>query len=129
LIEPAHVKTTADEDALKAECFALARTAMWTQKPIDSEAITRLAEAFFNIARARLSEPLNIDLPLITRAMQYVAEAHGMPTGDDTRWFDLMLMAVLEVARPNSGLTERGQEYLYDMLDGITGMLEDDDKE
>jgi len=122
------MKTTAEEDVLNAECFALARTAKWTRKPIDSEEIRRLADAFFKTAVSRVSETLDIDLPLITRAVRYLGEAHGMPTGDDPRWFEDMLGAVLEVARPNSGLTEKGQEFLYDMLDGITGVLEDGDK-
>jgi hypothetical protein len=35
-----------------------------------------------------------------------------------------MLRALIEVARPNSGLDERGKEFLNDMLDGIQEQLE-----
>jgi hypothetical protein len=39
--------------------------------------------------------------------------------GDHTEWFGYMLDAVLEVARPNSGLDGQAREFLKDMRDGI----------
>ena len=44
--------------------------------------------------------------------------------GNDTEWFGEMLRALIEVARPNSGLDDQGKEFLNDMLDGIQEQLE-----
>ena len=47
-----------------------------------------------------------------------------MPMSDDTAWFSNMLTVLLEVARPNSGLDERGHAFLKDMREGIESILE-----
>lgn len=107
------------EEELATTCFELARTSKWAQRPIDSDEIIQLAEKFTADALSRLSPELNIDIPLITRAIRYIGQAHAMPTGDDTAWFSHMLTALIEVARPNSGLEESGKEFLKDMLEGI----------
>jgi hypothetical protein len=111
-----------EEDLAKA-CFELARTAKWTQRPIDASEIISLAARFETIAKERKSEELAIDEPILTRAVRYIAQAHGMPFGDDTRWFENMLTALLEVARPNSGLDLNGRAFLRDMMDGIEDSL------
>jgi hypothetical protein len=111
-----------DEDLANA-CFELARTAKWTQRPIDSAEITALAERFRTIAASRVCPELNIDVPLLTRAVRYIGQAHGMPMGDDTAWFSHMLHALIEVARPNSCLEESGKDFLEDMIEGITETL------
>jgi hypothetical protein len=117
----------ADIAELEAACFELARSAKWVQKPIDSDEIRDLAARFVEIAKSRIfvSDDLRIDAPLIARAARYLTQAHGMPTGDDTQWFGSMLTAVLEVARPNSGLDEEGQAFLKDMREGIDSILDD----
>ncbi len=102
---------TSDQDTeLKAACFELARSAKWARAPIDSEEIQSLSEEFFTIATSCLSEPLCIDIPLLTRAVHYLNQAHGT-SGGDPAWFHNMLSVVVEVARPNSGLDERGQAF------------------
>jgi hypothetical protein len=113
----------ASADGLAAACFNLARTAKWTQKRIDATEITALANRFEAIARSRVTESLGIDGALLARAVQYITQAHGPPFGDDTLWFEFMLSAVVEVARPNSGLDQDGQAILHDMLDGIQSSL------
>ena len=118
-----------NEDAdLEEACFELARTAKWVQRPIDSEEIRGLSSRFVEIAKSHIfiGDNLKIDAPLITRSIRYLTQAHGMPTGDDTSWFSDMLTALLEVARPNSGLDERGQEFLQDMREGIDSFLDAD---
>lgn len=118
---------TVEDADLEEACFELARGAKWVQKPIDSEEIRALAARFVEVARSHIfiGDNLRIDTALITRAVRYLTQAHGMPMGDDTRWFENMLTAVLEVARPNSGLDERGQAFLKDMLEGIEASLDD----
>jgi hypothetical protein len=117
----------AEDSELEAACFELARTAKWAQKPINSDEIRNLAGRFVKIAKSRIfvSDELQIDAPLITRAVRYLTPAHGLPTGDDTQWFGDILTAVLEVARPNSGLDKQGQEFLKDMRQGIGSLLDD----
>lgn len=111
---------------LQAACFELARTTKWARKPIDSDEIRALSDRLAEVAKSFVSEPLNIDIPLITRAVQYLTQVHGMPPmEEDTQWFTNMLLVVLEIARPNSSVDERGREFLRDMLDGITSTLDD----
>ena len=113
-----------ENDALEQACFELARTTKWTKKPIDSSEISELSPRLMDIARSYVSAPLAIDIPLITKAVRYLTHVHAIPPmGDDTRWFQNMLAAVLEIARPNSVFDEQEQEFLRDMLDGITKQL------
>jgi hypothetical protein len=120
-------QVSADQNAeLEAACFELARTAKWVQKPIDSEEIRDLGARFAQIAKSNMGDALQIDAPLQTRAVRYLTQAHGMPMGDDTSWFSVMLTALVEVARPNSGLDECGQEFLEDMREGIDSLLNAD---
>jgi hypothetical protein len=110
------------EDAdLEQACFELARTAKWARKPVDIEDIRALAAHFVEIAKSHvfISDTLRIETPIITRAIRYLTQAHGMPMSDDTAWFSNMLTALLEVARPNSGLDEEGRAFLKDMREGI----------
>jgi hypothetical protein len=112
-------------DGVAAACLELARVAKWSRKPIDTSEITVLAERLTEIAKEKVCDGLSIDLPLIERAVTYITQAHGMPMGDDTEWFEHMLRALLEVARPNSGLEVSGKAFLLDLEEGIHGVLEE----
>lgn len=112
---------------LRKACFEVARSVMWSQKPVDADEISELASKFYEIAKERESTgELEIDLPLITRAVRYLGSVHAMPPmDDDTRWFYNMLQVVLEIARPNTGIDEENKEFLRDMLQGIEEALSD----
>lgn len=110
------------ETHLQDACFDLARTTMWAQGPIDLDAISGVAHQYFEFAKSNVSEGLNIDFALITRAVHYLTQVHAMPMGD-IRWFREMLSAILEVARPNGAPSGKGREFLCDMLDGISKSL------
>jgi hypothetical protein len=116
---------TSEDVELEEACFELARTVKWVQKPIDSDEIRDLAGRFLEIAKSHIfiSDELRIDTRLVARAVRYLTQAHGMPMGEDTGWFASMLTAVLEIARPNSGLDEQGQAFLKDMREGIDSTL------
>jgi hypothetical protein len=117
-------KTGTDTDAaLEEACFELARTMKWEQKPIDLEEIRAHAANLAMEAKGFLSEALNTDVQLLVRAVHYLTQAHGMPMGENLYWFRTTLGALLEVARPNSGLDESGREFLKDMRDGINSFL------
>jgi hypothetical protein len=102
------------------------RTTKWSLKPIDAAEITAVAEKFFKIAKQQVSPELKIDIPLVTRAVRYLGQVHAMPPMDDnTVWFSEMLRAVLEIARPNTGVEEENKAFLRDMRDGIDQSLGD----
>jgi hypothetical protein len=113
---------------LERACFEIARTTKWVRQPIDSDEIVSLAAQFSEIAKDRIfyGEGLQIDAPLVTRAVQYLGQAHASPPmGDDTQWFRNMLDVLLEIERPNSGLDRDGQAFLNDMLAGIHSFTRD----
>jgi hypothetical protein len=122
---------TSDESAkLYQACFEMARTTKWSRKPTDTDEIAALAKSFSEIAkeRAEYGTELGIDIPLVTRAVCYLGQAHATPPlGDDTQWFSYMLDAVLEIARPNSALNGEGRAFLRDMLHGIGTFIDDED--
>jgi len=109
--------------ALADACFELARVLKWSKDhPVPEVEIGALAENLNAIAMDRIHDrdTLGIDVPVVTRAIVYLTQAHAIPPmGDHTEWFGYMLDAVLEVARPNSGLHGQAREFLKDMRDGI----------
>ena len=107
-------------EELQNACLGVARTTKWVQKPIDAAEITAVAKKLFEIAKQQVFPRLEIDVPLITRAVRYLGQVHAMPPMDDnTVWFSEMLRAVLEIARPNTGVDEENKEFLRDMRNGI----------
>jgi hypothetical protein len=107
-------------EELKSACFEVARTTKWAQKPVDAADITGLADRFYKIAKEQEWPDLEIDLPLITRAVRYLGQVHAMPPMDDkTGWFYEMLRAVLEIARPNTMVAENNKAFLRDLQRGI----------
>ena len=111
-------------EELHNACFGVARTTKWSQRPIDAAEITAVAEKFFEIAKGQVSTGLEIDIPLITRAVRYLGQVHAIPPMDDnTVWFSEMLRAVLEIARPNTSVEEENKAFLRDMRNGINRAL------
>jgi hypothetical protein len=111
---------------LQNACFNVARNTKWAQKPIDAAEITAVAEKLFEIAKQQVFPGLEIDIPLITRAVRYLGQVHAIPPmGDNIVWFSEMLRAVLEIARPNIGVNEENKAFLHDMREGIDRALED----
>lgn len=101
-------------------CFELAKATKWIRKPIDASEINELAERYAKVARSHLSKPLDIDPSLVARAVRYIEHVHAIPPmGDDVQWFENMLQALVEIARPNTGLDQRSKPFLKDMLHGI----------
>ena len=94
-------------------------------KPVPSADVRSLADEYSNIAKDFVSAELEIDIPLITRAVRYIDCVHGLPSGDDTRWFTGTLMTLLEVARPNAGVNDSARPFLKDMQDGIEQTMAD----
>jgi hypothetical protein len=117
---------SADDEDMKSACFDLARSTKWSQKPIDAELLTSLAAKFEEIARGFIEPSLERDIPLIVKAIRYLNHVHAIPPMDDnTMWFYNMLSVVVEIARPNTVVDERGKPFLEEMLTGINESLSD----
>jgi hypothetical protein len=117
-----------DTGGLDQACFDVARTIKWARKPIDADEITSLAAELSKIARncVFISETLVRDEELVTRAVRYLGQAHAIPPmADDTQWFANMLDAVIELARPNTGLDEQARAFLDDIRQGIDTVIEE----
>jgi hypothetical protein len=113
-------------DDLEQACLELALAIKIVKEPISSDDARGLANRFLAVAEDRMYLPLDIDRPLVTRAVRYLTQVHAIPPlGDDTLWFSNMLSAVREIARPNSGVDEENKEFLKDMADGIKSSLEE----
>jgi hypothetical protein len=112
---------------LRKACFEVARFVKRSRKPVDADEISELASKLYEIAKDQESTgELEIDLPLITRAVRYLGSVHVVPPiDDDTRWFYNKLRVVLEIARPNAGIDDENKEFLRDMLQGIEESLSD----
>jgi hypothetical protein len=108
------------DDGLERACLELALAIKIVKEPISSDDARGLAQRFLSIAQDQVCAPLEIDKPLIARAVRYLTQVHAIPPmGDDTRWFSDMLRAVLEIARPNTVVGDDNKEFLRDMLLGI----------
>lgn len=112
------------DDDLQTACFELARTAKWSRKPYDAELLSSLAAKFEEICRGFVEDSLGRDLPLIVKAIRYLGQVHALPImDDDTHWLYSMLSVVVEIARPNTIVDERGKPFLEEMKKGIDHML------
>jgi hypothetical protein len=115
-----------EEEELKSACFEIARITKWARKPVDAADIATLGDRFYGIAKGQISPELEIDFPVITRAVRYLGQVHAMPPMDDNMgWFYDMLRVVLEIARPNTAVNQENKEFLRDMLQGIGQSLSD----
>ena len=117
-----------DEDIkkLKEACFRVAQGTLWDMKPVSLEVIQQHADRLFEEAKIQyeIIEGLGGSIPLVTRAVCYIEQAHAIPPiKNDVRWFRDTLRAVLEVACPNTGLQGEAREFLIDMLKGISTFI------
>lgn len=112
---------------LQNACFEVAKTTKWERKPIDSEEITRHANNLYEAAlwHAENGKDLGITVPIVTRAVSYLGQAHAIPPmSDDVTWFNNMLEAVLEIACPNIMVDGQARAFLQDLLNGIGSHFE-----
>jgi hypothetical protein len=116
-------------EKLQAACFKLARNTMWEMKPVDADRIKAHAQRLYEIALERVDETegLHVTIPLVTRAIDYLRQTHALPPlKENTEWFQSMLDALLEVARPNVRLEGNGRLFLKDLQQGIKESLSEE---
>src|SRR4051812_46780195 len=74
-------------DDLEQACLELALAIKIVKEPISSYDARGLANRFLAVAEDRIYLPLDIDRPLVTRAVRYLTQVHAIPPmGDDTLW-------------------------------------------
>lgn len=111
-----------DRESLFNACYAVARQTKWERRPVDVEYIADLAREFLRIAEQHeeFVTGQQRDPELITRAVAYLASVHAIPPmRDDTRWFEDMLAALIELACPNSIVGREEESFFRDIEEGI----------
>lgn len=116
------------QPALSDACHALARCVYPGSMQVSSDIAATLAHRFEQIALRHVDfvAGQGRDPNLITRAVHYLAEAHGLQQrGTDPTWFGQMLACLIEVAVPTSMYGGEALEFLGDIQQGAALSIED----
>lgn len=108
--------------ALNDACVELAKQILSSRKGISADLVETLAARFQSEALHHLEfiEGQGRDPNLLTRAVHYIADAHAIPPmGTDAVWFRSMIDFAVELAVPNSGVSDEGIAFLADVRDGL----------
>jgi hypothetical protein len=120
--------TESTEVDLFDACKAVARVVLWKNGAASSDVVETLARKYLTIAeeyqdyvrRQRESDDV------IAYAVQYIAHVHAIPpSGTDTEWFRHTLSTLIEVAVPNTALSESSARLLPCLQEGIRDSLAD----
>lgn len=112
--------------ALNDACLELARQVLITKNGPSNDIVETLAAKFEDEALHHLDFIIGQerDPNVLTRAVHYLVDAHAIPPmGSDISWFREMLTCLVELAVPNSGLTQQGAEFLGDVQIGIAASI------
>ncbi|MDB5790763.1 MAG: hypothetical protein JWQ80_787 [Massilia sp.] len=116
------------QDALGAACHALARCVYPGSMQVSPDIAETLAHQFERIALRQVDfvEGQGRDPKLVTRAVHYLAEAHGLQQrGTDPAWFGQMLACVIELAVPTAIYGGQALDFLDDIQHGAILSLGD----
>lgn len=108
--------------ALNDACVELAKQVLSSSKGVSSDLVETLAARFQDETLFHLEfiQGQGRDPNLLTRAVHYIGNAHAIPPfGTDVMWFRHMMTCAVELAVPNSGLSDEGLEFLADVRDGL----------
>jgi len=114
------------EEELQAACLQAARSAMWEQRPVDVDDIRRVAESFYALAKASMSdlEQSGGKGDFVVRAVRYLANTHAIPPmRDDVHWFGDMLHVLVELASPSSLPSPYDALFYRDLLQALANSL------
>ncbi|KAA9346095.1 hypothetical protein [Adhaeribacter soli] len=124
-----------EKDKIKEACFHLATDLLCLEynqsfENVDSNLpqLSRMTDGFHRIALENLDliKDLGGSEELLVRAINYVSNVHAIPPLiENYRWFDNTLRTLLELACPNSGVTDENKKFLHDLINGINESLED----
>ena len=114
--------------ALSEACHALARCVYPAAMRVSPDIAETLAHQFEKIALRQLDYVVGqgLDPNLITRAVHYLAEAHGLEQrGTDPAWFCQMLACLVELAAPSAIYGGGALDFLGDIQHGIATSIGD----
>ncbi|NPT44859.1 hypothetical protein GNZ12_26790 [Paraburkholderia sp. 1N] len=106
---------------LHRACIAVARNVLWRNGATSSDIVETLARKFQAIAEEHqdfVRKQREHD-DVIADAVEYIGHVHALPTGTDTEWFRHQLAALIEIAVPNTGLSEDAAKLLPHLQEGI----------
>ncbi|MFC5462675.1 hypothetical protein [Massilia niabensis] len=109
------------QGALSEACHGLARCVYPGSMQVSSDIAETLAHQFEKIALRHVDFVVGQgrDPNLITRAVHYLAEAHGLQhRGSDPTWFGQMLACLIELAVPTSMYGGDALDFLSDIQQG-----------
>ena len=114
---------------LREACAELAHIVLAASQPrVSRDILETLAGRFALEAAdfALLVASAGRDTALLTRAVNYLIDAHALPLmGTDTEWFRQALSCLVELAVPGIALTPRGAAFLHDVEMGIAQSVQD----
>lgn len=112
--------------ALNDACVELAKQVVWVNGETSSDIVETFALKLQEVALSHVEYVIESDRDpnLITRAIHYLAETHAIPPmSTDLVWFREMLLCLIELAVPNSGLSPKGAQFILDLQVGIEESL------
>jgi hypothetical protein len=108
--------------ALNDACVQLATQVLSSSNSVSADLVETLAARFQHETLHHLEfiQRQGRDPNLLTRAVHYIADAHAIPPmSTDIIWFRSMMDFAVELAVPNSGISESGRMFLADVGDGL----------
>lgn len=113
-------------NALELACREVAKQVLWNNGALSSDLVETLALKYLVIAESH-QEFVRCQREsddVIETAVRYIAYVHAIPPhGTDTGWFRDTLSALMEVAVPNTGLSEQAAQFLPCVQEGIRESL------
>jgi hypothetical protein len=109
--------------ALNDACVELAEQVLASPSGVSADLVETLAARFQDEALHHLEfiQGQGRDPNILTRAVHYIADAHAIPPmATDIIWFRSMIDFAVELAVPNSGLSDSGRAFLSDVQDGLS---------
>ncbi|QYY33654.1 hypothetical protein K2O51_30880 (plasmid) [Cupriavidus pinatubonensis] len=116
--------TTECELELHQACLELARAILWTASGPSADVVETLACKIVGQCGPHLGyiQTHGADPFIVSRAVRYLANVHAIPVrGTDMRWISEMLECLIELAVPNSTVTD--PQFLHDLQAGIAQSL------
>src|SRR3712207_79318 len=110
-----------DTNDLRQACYDVARSTGWEMDdPLSTslDAVTPVASRYLDVAlrHAQAVEADGEDPSVVARAVRFLGEVHAMPPmGEDLRWFDDMLAALLGLLEPTTALSPDARAFLLDL--------------
>ena len=111
-----------DRVALQAACYELARSIRWKDTPVDEVLARGMVDLYVKEAthHEQYLEGRGRDPNFIVHAVRYLAHVHAIPPLEGNfSWFTDSLDILVELACPNSGVSEAQRPFFEELAKGI----------